>query len=234
MKKFLAVVMAVVMVMALAVSASAAVADDEVIFEFSIPAPIDTNGSWWDTSSGFSSNADFITALQTEGAMLRIECDPIAVDGEEGHGFQFGLQATSGSWGSALVHSNFAEGEGVFGADHFVVEGDRAYIYVDAPAYYAAIVAAFEAAGDSLDSWQWVSGQCSGKNYSVAVVKTASVAEPAPAETETAPAETETAPAETETAPVETETAPAPSTGIALAVIPAVVAMAAAVVSKKH
>ena len=67
-------------------------------------------------------------------------------------------------------------------------------------------------------------------------------AEAAPeAESEAAPEETETAPEATETAPETTApaaeaetTATAPSTGIALAVIPAVVAMAAAVVSKKH
>ena len=60
--------------------------------------------------------------------------------------------------------------------------------------------------------------------------------EAAPAEAEeAAPAEAEEAPAETaEEAPAATETAKAPSTGIALAVIPAVMALAAAAVSKKH
>ncbi len=53
----------------------------------------------------------------------------------------------------------------------------------------------------------------------------------APAEAEEAPAE---APAEAETTEAPTETAKAPSTGIALAVVPAVMALAAAAVSKKH
>ena len=56
----------------------------------------------------------------------------------------------------------------------------------------------------------------------------APVAEPEAAETET----TETAPETTET--TTEETASAPSTGLALAVVPAVVALAAAVVTKKH
>ena len=61
----------------------------------------------------------------------------------------------------------------------------------------------------------------------------------APAEAEEAPAETE-APAEAEEAPAEApaaeapETAAAPATGLALAVIPAVMALAVAAVSKKH
>ena len=56
----------------------------------------------------------------------------------------------------------------------------------------------------------------------------APVAEPEAAATET----TETAPETTET--TTEETASAPSTGLALAVVPAVVALAAAVVTKKH
>ena len=59
----------------------------------------------------------------------------------------------------------------------------------------------------------------------------------AEAEPEAAPAETEAAETETtETAPETTteETASAPSTGLAIAVVPAVVALAAAVVTKKH
>ena len=63
----------------------------------------------------------------------------------------------------------------------------------------------------------------------------APVAEPEAAETETSEPET-TEPEAVET-PAETtteETASAPSTGLALAVVPAVVALAAAVVTKKH
>ena len=59
-------------------------------------------------------------------------------------------------------------------------------------------------------------------------------AEEAPAETE-APAEAEAeAPAEAPAAEAPAETAKAPATGLALAVIPAVMALAAAAVSKKH
>ncbi len=59
-------------------------------------------------------------------------------------------------------------------------------------------------------------------------------AEEAPAETE-APAEAEAeAPAEAPAAEAPAETAKAPATGLALAVIPAVMALAVAAVSKKH
>ena len=71
----------------------------------------------------------------------------------------------------------------------------------------------------------------------------AEAAEPEAAETETAEAETtepeavetpaETPAETTAEAPAKTETS-APSTGLALAVVPAVIAMAAAVVTKKH
>ena len=65
----------------------------------------------------------------------------------------------------------------------------------------------------------------------------AAEAEPEATETETTePETTETAPETTETTTETTteETASAPSTGLALAVVPAVVALAAAVVSKKR
>ncbi len=66
---------------------------------------------------------------------------------------------------------------------------------------------------------------------------TGAAAEPEATETETTePETTETAPETTETTTETTteETASAPSTGLALAVVPAVVALAAAVVSKKR
>ena len=232
MKKILSIAVALMMVMALSICVFA---DDEVVYEYTVPGPVDTNGSWWDTSSGLtSSDADFVAAIQTEGTMLRIECDAVAVDGAEGHGFQYGFQCTSGNWTMATIHSNFANGEGVCGADEIVVNGDRAYIYVDAPAFYALAKETIEGAGDSIDSWQWISGQCTGKNYSIAVVKHA--AAEAPAETEAPAAETE-APAETtaETEePASTPAPEAPKTGLALAVVPAVMALAAVAVSKKH
>ena len=212
MKKILAIAVAVVMAMALSISVFA-----DTIFEYEFKDPVDTAGSWWSNPADFTNNADFIAALQTEGAVLKITFDAAAT------GYQFGLQAQNGGYASGLIHSNFANGEGCIGAMDTVTEGDKTTITVDAPAFYAAAKAAIEAGGSTLDTWQWVNGQETGKCYSV-VVETAAEA-PAADETAEAPAADE--------APAANDAA-APSTGIALAVIPAVIAMAAAAVSKKH
>lgn len=204
MKKLLALVIALMMVMALSVTVFA----DTTVYVHEFVDPVDTDGGWWSNPADFSNDADFVAALQTEGAVL-----VIVADADAANGFQFGFQAQGGSWSSGLIHSNFANGEGVIGAD-VAVEGDRATITVDAPAFYAASVAAITAAGDSLDTWQWVNGQNTGKAYSVSVV------------VPDAPATNE--------APATTDTPAAPSTGLALAVVPAVMALAAVAVSKKH
>lgn len=219
MKKVLSIVLAAILVLSMSVVALA----EEVLFTYEVKFP--EEHGWWKDDQDFKSNADFIAALQTEGAKVVIKADAAVADGAEGHGFQYGIQETVDDWGNVLCHSNFANGEGAIGADSAVVDGDYSYITFDATAFLAAC----EANGVSTESWQWIHGAAAGKTYSVSVVIPDAAAE-APAENTEAPAENTEAPAET-TAPAETSE-PA-NTGIVLALLPMAAAAAAIVVSKR-
>ena len=190
---------------------------DTVLFEHEFTDAHD-DGWWEDTSTnGFGNDADFIAALRTEGAKLVIEAAAATAEG-----YQYGFQDTT-SWVNVLVHFNFEGGEGNLGAESVEVEGDRAIITADA----AALMAAADAEGAALSSYNWINGAGTGDTYKISVVVPGAPAAPAPATSEPAPS----TPAPSTPAP---STTTAPNTGLALAVVPAVVALAAVAVSKKH
>lgn len=238
MKKILAIALAVMMVMALSVNVFA---DDTVLFTYDFLFPEDTNGGWWSVPTDFTSDteaaAGFIDALRTEGAVLVIVCDnPDILSGEEGTGYQYGFQGTDWSKEGVIttIHSNYANGEGVIGATKTEVVDGKAYIYVDAPAFVAAAEAEFAKVEQTLDKWQWVNGQYTGKALSVSVILPETpVAAPADTTTDTDTTDTTDA-TTTDTTTTAPETTKAPETGLALAVVPAVIALAAVAVSKKH
>ena len=194
---------------------------EEVLFTYEVKFP--EEHGWWKDDQDFKSNADFIAALQTEGAKVVVKADAAVADGAEGHGFQYGIQETVDDWGNVLCHSNFANGEGAIGADSAIVDGDYSYITFDA----AAFLAACEANGVSTESWQWINGAAAGKTYSISVI-----VPDAPAAETTEPAAETNEPA-AETAPAADETSEPANTGIVLALLPMAVAAAAVVVSKR-
>lgn len=217
MKKFVSIVLAMILVLSMSVVALA----EEVLFTYEVKFP--EEHGWWEVDQDFKSNADFIAALQTEGAKVVVKADAAVADGAEGHGFQYGIQETVDDWGSVLCHSNFANGEGAIGADSAIVDGDYSYITFDA----AAFLAACEANGVSTESWQWINGAAAGKTYSISVI-----VPDAPAAETTEPAAETNEPA-AETAPAADETSEPANTGIVLALLPMAVAAAAVVVSKR-
>ena len=217
MKKFVSIVLAMILVLSMSVVALA----EEVLFTYEVKFP--EEHGWWKDDQDFKSNADFIAALQTEGAKVVVKADAAVADGAEGHGFQYGIQETVDDWGNVLCHSNFANGEGAIGADSAIVDGDYSYITFDA----AAFLAACEANGVSTESWQWINGAAAGKTYSISVI-----VPDAPAAETTAPAAETNEPA-AETAPAADETSEPANTGIVLALLPMAVAAAAVVVSKR-
>ena len=217
MKKFVSIVLAMILVLSMSVVALA----EEVLFTYEVKFP--EEHGWWKDDQDFKSNADFIAALQTEGAKVVVKADAAVADGAEGHGFQYGIQETVDDWGNVLCHSNFANGEGAIGADSAIVDGDYSYITFDA----AAFLAACEANGVSTESWQWMNGAAAGKTYSISVI-----VPDAPAAETTEPAAETNEPA-AETAPAADETSEPANTGIVLALLPMAVAAAAVVVSKR-
>ncbi len=223
MKKFVSIVLAMVLVLSMSVVAFA----DETLFEHEVLFPED-NG-WWKEDLDLANNADFMTALKTEGAKVVIKADAIVADGADKHGFQYGIQENTDPWASVLCHFNFAGGEGALAADSAVVEGDYGYVTFDA----AAFLAACEANNINLENWKWINGACEGaKTYSISVIIPDAPAAETPADDTTAPAEDTTAPAEDTTAPAAETSEPA-ETGIVLALLPMAVAAAAIVVSKR-
>ena len=217
MKKFVSIVLAMILVLSMSVVALA----EEVLLTYEVQFP--EEHGWWKDDQDFKSNADFIAALQTEGAKVVVKADAAVADGAEGHGFQYGIQETVDDWGNVLCHSNFANGEGAIGADSAIVDGDYSYITFDA----AAFLAACEANGVSTESWQWINGAAAGKTYSISVI-----VPDAPAAETTEPAAETNEPA-AETAPAADETSEPANTGIVLALLPMAVAAAAVVVSKR-
>ena len=219
MKKILAIAMALVLAMALSVSVFA----DDVLYTHDF-SDGHADGWWEDTSTnGLGSDADLVAALQTDGAVLRIYADFSG-------GGQWGFQSTV-SWKNVLVKTVDDPSD-----------ADNQVVYVPAPegeyleVAGATVIAACDQIGCDLSGYNWINGSGAGDTTKIEVVVPAA-AEPEATETETTePETTETAPETTETTTETTteETASAPSTGLALAVVPAVVALAAAVVSKKR
>ena len=234
MKKILAFAIAVVMVMALAVTASA-----ETIYEYTSPVKV---AFGWTTliQNGDANATDFFKAIGTEGAVIEMIATDL-VDGDRqaevvDAWFQICTQDTVG-W----TEAGGLKTEGIGETYGFTDEGY--VITIPAAAFNEMVVnSGVDPANLSIilnagGSW--------AKSASKIILRVSVPDEAAEAPAEETPAEEapEEAPAEAaEETPAEApaeaettaETAKAPSTGIALAVIPAVMALAAVAVSKKH
>ncbi len=217
MKKILAIAIAVVMVMALAVTASA-----ETIYEYTSPVKV---AFGWTTliQNGDANATDFFKAIGTEGAVIEMIATDL-VDGDRqaevvDAWFQICTQDTVG-W----TEAGGLKTEGIGETYGFTDEGY--VITIPAAAFNEMVVnSGVDPANLSIilnagGSW--------AKSASKIILRVS-----VPDEAAEAPAEETPAEEAPEEAPAETETK-APSTGIALAVIPAVMALAAVAVSKKH
>ena len=236
MKKLFAIVLAVVMVMALSVSVFA----EETVYSMPSDAKL----------GQYMGNADPVVTLG-DGAVLSLEdggTPRIATNWVNGDVFDAivnGVKTegatmrivTSAAFSAVGFQSESGGYEAIDVTDSYESDG-KVVTIVDCAALSAAAPVVMSG---SFGGWCnfYINGVEEGTVlYSLEIVTGYGDDSAAPAETETAPAETETETAptetETETTPTETETAPAPSTGLTLAVIPAIVAMAAVAVSKKH
>ena len=234
MKKILAVVLAAVMVMAMSVSAFAA--DDEVIFEYTAPFAVEIGWTILLNSTSEEAAA-FHEAIQTEGAVIKMIGSDLPedayVDGEGHSWFQLAGQDDV-DWGDPLVKT-----EDMGETYEFT---DAGYV-ITCPAkpYYDAMVATGREPSHfnlTLNAGNWTDKVATHVTLQVVVPAVAEApaddaAAEAPADDTAAETPAETPAETTAETPAET-TAEAPETGLALAVIPAVVALAAAVVSKKH
>lgn len=229
MKKILAIAVALVMVMALCVPAfaveAADVADMDVAFEW-------TEGKaahdWWTAKDVFSADdfAKFIEAINTEGAIIEIAGNNTTSGGTMtnfGTDFEKGYMtqmAGEGKWpmGEFDLYLSIAEAQAAGKApetfDNAIFQFN---VYDSTEDVTVSKVVIYVPAGAA------VADDAAEAPADDAAEAPADDAAEAPADD--AAAET---PAE---APAET---PAPATGLALAVVPAVVAMAAAVIAKKH
>ncbi|MCD7731884.1 MAG: hypothetical protein LUH56_00370 [Oscillospiraceae bacterium] len=236
MKKFVSIALAIIMMLSVSVCAFA---DDyvdsiatEVLTTYEPLFPMD-NG-WWkedsDLGSSTDAGAEFAEAITVDGAKIVIKADAIAGSTEDGYGFQYGVQTTD-TWVMVLAHFNYAGGEGNLGAEDVVIDGDYAYIIVDAAEFVDALTA--NDIDLTVNTWQWIFGACSGaKTYGVYVITTASAEEETEETTEEAEATEETTEEASES--TETTTASSPDTGVALALVPMAIAGIAVVSSKRR
>lgn len=209
MKKLLAIIMAMVMVLSLTVIAAA---DDEVVFEFSTPYAYQIG---WTTlfEHGSEDALALYEALATEGAVFKmIGTDLTEADMPEGGAwFQLCTQDQAG-W---TPDGDFKT-EDVGETYEFTDDGYT--ITVPADVIYAALSSnGLEASsiGFILNAGNW---DKLTTNVTVKVVVPAAAPE--------TPAET--------AAETPAETPAAPETGLALAVVPAVMALAAVAVTKRR
>lgn len=221
MKKILAIAVAFIMVMALSVSVFA----DEVLFTYDLNN--NSPDGWWEEST-LKDNSDFIEAILTDGAWIVLE-----IDASGAEGLQAGFQTHSGDWQTCVFKNESAIGDGdlfKYPVDNIVVDGDRAYVYVNGAAYYAAVEEFAAANNSDLNSWGWINGVGDGNTYSVSVVVLADNEAPA----DDAAEDDTTAPADDTAEPPAANEPTAPKTGLTLAVVPAVIALAAASVTKRR
>ena len=231
MKKILAIAVALVMVMALCVPAfaveAADVADMDVAFEW-------TEGKaahdWWTAKDVFSADdfAKFIEAINTEGAVIEVAGNNTTSGGTMtnfGTDFQKGYMtqmAGDGNYpmGEFDLYLSIADAQAAGKApDTFEDAIFQFNVYNDTNDVTVSKVVIYVPAGAAADDAADDAAEAPADDAAEAPADDAAEA-PADDAAET-PAE---APAET----------PAPATGLALAVVPAVVAMAAAVIAKKH
>ncbi len=243
MKKILAIAMAVVMLFAMTVVVSA----DEVLY--SEDCLFFSAGNW----NAYELKAEIIDALATEGAVLVVTRSTefrVEFTGEEGGPYE--KFCFNDTWYSGLYYEanniqlgtagHTAEGEPGKGIID-CLKDDGVKVYYDGNAIYNAwIEGNFNAGGAP----QLISNTSAEDAYDIINVSVIIPSEPivseAPAEEAPAeePAPETEAPAEepapeTEAPAEDTPAEEAPAeTGLALAVIPTVVAMAAVVISKKR
>lgn len=235
MKKLLAIVTALVMVCALSVSVFAIEGSQDLVLctqdnvswqtHVSDRVTVDGAGEYTFTLSGLSFDGSAMTVLYVK--------DADAVDVEVAGGTYDGANGLTGM--TILTKSVKINGTEVALTDGYVTGTNPDSGLIDICWYNIWATSFMDAPTGTVNDIEVVL-EVVDENGEAAPAE----AEEAPAEAEEAPAEAEEAPAEAapaetaEEAPAATETAKAPSTGIALAVIPAVMALAAAAVSKKH
>lgn len=232
MKKILAIAIAVVMVMALAVTASA-----ETIYEYTSPVKV---AFGWTTliQNGDANATDFFKAIGTEGAVIEMIATDL-VDGDRqaevvDAWFQICTQDTVG-WTEAggLKTEGIGETYGFTDEGYVITIPAAAFneMVVNSGVDPANLSIILNAGGSWAKSASKIILRVSVPDEAAEAPAEETPAEEAPEE---APAEAEAPAAEAPAAEAPAETAKAPSTGIALAVIPAVMALAAVAVSKKH
>ncbi len=224
MKKILAIAVALVMAMALSVTAFA----DEVLFD---SGELSYSASWTTIyANGTDEALNFFEALKTEGAVVTMTSNLTEADIADASNYwlELAVQDTVGWNGDATQSIHFTQEGTASTAD----DGTLVYTF-PAPEASALIDSGVVDTGNLsliINYGGWTPTDVT-VHFTVSIPD-AAAEEPAaeePAAEE--PAASEPA-AEEPAAPAETPAAPA--TGLALAVIPAIVAMAAAVVSKKH
>ncbi len=225
MKKVLSIVMALALVLALAVPAFAVeVPNAEVIASFEGPK---TATNWWfDAWLDGEQKSELMTALYNGSANYIV----VVFEGDATNSYQIGSQDTT-AWTNDLFHFNYpAEGQ-IATADKAELIDGYTYIYLSASTYldYIAALGYDYSAGTGFN---WIIG-APGETPLVgmyAVKAEITVEEPV----DDTPAVEETPAEDTTTeAPAEETEEPA-DTGLALAVVPMIVAAAAVALSKKR
>ncbi len=228
MKKILAVMMALAMVLCLAVSVSA---EETVLFEGDVTLK---GENYWCMVTTLATNDNY------NGQVIPMPEDWSTVSKivlTSDTPFTFGIRLADGNWDQpetavAKYEVNFAESNVLVVDDQTVQKSDGSGVAV--PEFLVAISAA-----DGVDYTVHyvIYGEAAAADAPAAEDTSSDEAAEAPAD-DTAAAdqgtEDGTAADNNTVAPEDTSSAEAPSTGLALAVLPAVVAMAAAVVAKKH
>lgn len=233
MKKILAVAVAVMMVMALSVSVFA-----DTVWEYTSKVPVAIG---WTTifEMGSDDAAAFFEALKTEGAVLQLVGTDLteADKTDEEAWFQICTQDAAG-WTSGGDSKTEGIGETYEFTDEGYVMSVPASAYNDLLSACTVPTSDMQVVLNAGGSWTKIATGLkvrvvTGVDMPAAETETeaeATAEAEAPAET---PAETAAeAAAETNEAPAAETSAPA--TGLALAVVPAVIALGAAAVSKKH
>lgn len=256
MKKFLAILAALVMVLSLTLC----VAADEVLYEHDFTAGLTefACGNWSTATLSDITMEEFITALSTPGAQLvitRSEAAVVGLKSEEGYE-KFCI--TDGSYGLAVVEGDDTSNHLKLGTASHTIEmsvatgqpyditidclsDDGVTVVYDGNAVAEALNAAWNA--DTCGTSIVIISNTSAFNYnineiSIVVSETAAEtpADETPAEDTTENTEipadtTENTETAEETTPVEKEPA---NTGVALAVVPMAVAAVAVALSKKR
>ena len=234
MKKILSIAIALVMVMALSLTAFA---DSEVVYEYQSPFAVAIGWTTLFEKGSNDANA-FFEAVRTEGAVIQlIGTDLTEADRtDEEVWFQLCTQDAA-NW----TDGGNSKTEGIGETYEFTDEG---YVMTVSAAAYNELLSACTVPASDMNlvlnsGGSWTKAATNIVLRVVTGVEAPAAEEPAaeePAAEEPAaeePAASE--PAADESAPAApAESTSAPETGLVLAVIPAIVAMAAAVVSNKH